>query len=157
WRSGSGPTRCRSWRRAWTARAAPRRPWAWSEPGTGSRTIATAWRRRGRALRPCRPPAGRCAGRCACSCLLDVGDEHAGHVEVADRGGAADDVAGDLEGVLQRRCRGEAEPAHGRRVAADDDHLAGPLLAVGTPVPGVERMDAVIGVAGPVQVPVPLV
>ena len=43
------------------------------------------------------------------------------------------------------------------RLSAHDDHPAQVLEGVGPPVPHVERVDAVVGVAGPVQVPVPLV
>ena len=53
----------------------------------------------------------------------DVRHEHRRVVEVGDRRLAADDVAGHLERVVQRRRGREAEPAHGPRVAADDDHL----------------------------------
>ena len=72
-------------------------------------------------------------------------------------GEAADGVGGDLESIVHRRCRSEPELADRRGVAADDDHLAGVLLAVGAPVPGVERVHAVVGVAGSVQVAVPVV
>ena len=43
------------------------------------------------------------------------------------------------------------------RVAADEDHLHRGAAAVRAPVPHVERVDAVVGVARPVQVAVPLV
>ena len=72
-------------------------------------------------------------------------------------GCAADDVGGHLEGVLQRGRRGEAEAAHRARLAADDDHLADVGHAVAAPVPHVEGVDAVVGVARAVEVPVPLV
>ena len=68
-----------------------------------------------------------------------------------------DDVGRHLERVVQRRRGHEAEAAHGPRVAADDDHPAEVLQRVRAPVPHVERVDAVVGVARPVQVAVPLV
>ena len=70
-----------------------------------------------------------------------------GAVDVGDRGVAADDVLGHLQGVPQRRRRLEAHPPHRFRVAADDDHAAEVLEGVGAPVPHVERVDAVVGVA----------
>ncbi len=51
----------------------------------------------------------------------------------------------------------EAEAAHGPGVASDDDHPAEVLQGVGSPVPHVEGMHTVVGVARAVQVAVPLV
>src|SRR5690606_20866521 len=134
WRPGCGPTRCRSPPPTWKVHAVPRRPSARSAPGTGTRTSATAWRRPAPPTRRPRRHATRPRGNGS----LDVGDQDAGDVEVRDGGGAADHVGGDLERVVHRGGRGEAEPAHRGRVAADDDHPAGVLLAVGAPVPRVE-------------------
>ncbi len=72
-------------------------------------------------------------------------------------GATADDVGGHLEGVVHRRGGHEPEPPDRRRMAADDDHPGGPLLTVGSPIPGIERVDTVVGVAGAVEVAVPLV
>ena len=72
-------------------------------------------------------------------------------------GSAADGVGRHLQGVGQRRGRREAQTAHRPGVAADDDDPAEVLEGVGAPVPHVEGVDPVIGVAGAVQVAVPLV
>ena len=80
-----------------------------------------------------------------------------GSVDVADRGRPADHVGCDLEGVVHRRRRREAETSHGPCVTADDDHPPAVLHPVGAPIPHVEGVDAVIGVARAVEVPVPLV
>ena len=52
-------------------------------------------------------------------------------MEVRDRGVAAHHVLGDLERVVERARWREAEAAHRGGVTADDDHLAGVLLAMG--------------------------
>ena len=79
---------------------------------------------------------------------MHVGDEQRRRVEVGDGGIASDDVAGDLECVVHRGRRRETQATNRGRVAADDDDLAGVLQAVGAPVPGIERVHAVVGVAG---------
>src|SRR5258708_3253469 len=66
-------------------------------------------------------------------------------------------VLGHLERVPQRRCRLESQTPDRTRVAAHDDHRADVVERVRAPVPHVERVDAVIGMARSVQVPVPLV
>ena len=68
-----------------------------------------------------------------------------------------DDVGGHLEGVVQRGRGREAEAPDRARLAADDDDLAEVGQAVAAPVPHVERVDAVVGVARAVEVAVPLV
>ena len=67
----------------------------------------------------------------------------------------ADHVARHLEGVGQGARRGEPHPPHRLGVAADHDHPAQVLEGVCAPVPHVEGVDPVVGVAGAVEVDVP--
>ena len=78
-------------------------------------------------------------------------------MHIGDRGRRPDGVGCHLERVLHGRCGLEAEATNRTGVAADDDDLAQPLEGVAAPVPHVERMHAVVGVAVAVQVDVPLV
>src|SRR2546421_1494958 len=79
--------------------------------------------------------------------LTHVGEHERRRAQVRDRGPLADRLLGDLEGVLERARGPEPEPVHDLALAADHDHLAHVLEGEGSPVPGIERVHAVVGVA----------
>src|SRR3977135_2935340 len=87
--------------------------------------------------------------------LVDLGEEERRCPQVADARIAADRLLGHLERVLQGRRGLEAELVHGVPLAADDDHVTYVLQRVRRPVPGVEGVDAVVGVGLLVHLPVP--
>ena len=130
--AGGGPSRCRSRRRASTAPRGTSTPFGTVGARYGNPTL-----RRGAATasdgaldlaggtrRPAQARASPTADdrqRPSSTSATRIG----GMWRWVMVGGAADDVGGDLEGVVHRRRRREAEPADRLRVAADDDDLAG--------------------------------
>src|SRR5579864_3978106 len=68
---------------------------------------------------------------------------------------APDDVRCHLERVRHRGCRFEAEPPDGAAIPADDDYGTEMLERVRAPVPHVEGVHPVVGVAGAVEMYVP--
>src|SRR5580700_6982780 len=88
---------------------------------------------------------------------MDICEHHGGATEIGDGGVPPDLVLGHLEGVGEGGGRFETHAPYGFSVAADDYRGPGVLEGVGAPVPHVKRVDPVVGIAGPVEVPVPLV
>ena len=62
--------------------------------------------------------------------LDDVGHDDRRVMKMGDGWLGADDIAGDLQGVVHRRCWGEAHAAHGLDIAADDNDASGVVHGV---------------------------
>ena len=89
--------------------------------------------------------------------LLNVGEENRWVVDVGNRRIRANDIGRHFKRVTKRRCRREAEASNRLRISAHDDYLAKMLKGVASPIPHVERMYPVVGVAISVEMAVPLV
>src|SRR5438270_3014408 len=87
--------------------------------------------------------------------LVDLAEHQRWCAQVRDAGPAADRLLRHLERVLERGRALEAEPVHRRPVTADNDNVAAVLQREGGPVPGVKRVDAMVGVRLLVHLPVP--
>ena len=123
-----------------TSGAAPREARA-QAPEPAARRRAASTRLRARAGRAHRTSASRIGGACR-------------WVIVGSRPTTSSAISSASASVDRRL---EPEPPHRGPVAADDDHRARGAEGVRAPVPHVERVHAVVGVARPVEVDVPRV
>ena len=164
-RRGCGPSRCRSRRRATAARPAPRRRGARSGARYGKPTLRA---RRGRprpttplgrpAARAASPTARRAAGRVdgrAITCTSAISSGGVWRWVIVGERPTTSAAISRASSSVDAGTNPSRRTA--LRVAADDDHPAAVAHPVGAPVPHVERVHAVVGVARAVQVAVPVV